>query len=146
MEIHRRYVTMKLSTGEDVIGVISDEDPEGFLVSHPMHIQSETDMDHHVEQYWAQPLCPFTDEQTYFIAKRNLVWIKPLSKYLVPFYHNMVQHFGESEIIKNARMRVQGKVNWGGQEISEEEARARVDQIKKARSFAELDDEDTTVH
>lgn len=143
---NNKYVAMKLSTGEDIIGVIYDEDSEGYLLLHPMHVQTETDLDHHVEQYYAQPLCPFSEENQYFVNKRYVMYVKPLSKYLIPFYHDMVQKFSESELIKNARQRAEGKVSWGGKEISEEEAKRRLKQLQTIRDLASLDDDDTTIH
>ena len=142
-----RYVAMRLATGEDIISVIHDEDAEGYLLLHPMHVQSETDMEHHVEQYYAQPLCPFSDEKQYFMAKKHVMFVKPLSKYLIPFYHDMVQKFSESEIIKNARQRAHGTVSWGGQEITEEEAKKRLKQLQQLRGLADdIPDDDTTLH
>ena len=142
----KRYIAMKLETGEDVIGLVSAEDEKGFLILHPMHVQTETDMEHHVEQYYAQPLCPFTDEKQYFVARKHIMYIKPLSQYLVPFYHDMVQKFSESEIIKQARQRAHGTVSWGGKEITEEEARRRMEKLQKLREFGAMDEDDTTIH
>jgi len=140
------YVVMRLATGEDIISLVGDEDDKGFLLLHPMNVQSDTDMEHHVEQYYAQPLCPFSDENTYFMNKKYIVFIKPLSKYLIPFYHDMVKKFSESEIIKQARQRSEGKVSWGGKEIPEEEAKKRWEDLQKLRDLHSLDEDDTTIH
>ena len=144
--MENKYVAIRMATGEELLGVLRDEDPESILLLHPMEMHHEPDVDHGIEQFWAQPFCPYTEEQLFFLEKRHIVYIKKMSDYLVPYYHNMVQNFSESEIIKNARLRAENKVSWGGKEISEEEARRRVEQIKASRELNEMNEDDTTVH
>lgn len=139
----RKYVAMKLQTGEEILALLHDEDPNGVLILHPMMVQHETDEEHAIEHYWAQPLCPFTDDHSFFIEKKNVVYIKTLSPYLIKHYHAMVERFGESEIIKQARMHAENKVSWGGEEITEQEAKRRVEMIKTMRAAR---DDDTTIH
>ena len=141
-----KYVVVKMATGEELLAVMHAEDPEMVMLLHPMEMQHAPDEEQGIEHYWAQPFCPYSEEQTFFLEKKYIVYIKALSEYLIPHYHSMVQNFSESEVIKSARMTAERKVSWGGKEISEEEAKKRVEQIKKMRELSELDEEDTTVH
>ena len=139
----RKYVAIKMATGEDILSLVQAEDAIGVMLLHPMQIHHQTDPEESLEHYWAQPFCAFSEEQSFFIEKRHLVYMKKMSDYLVPYYHSMVQKFSESEIIKNARLQAENKVVWGGKEISEEEARRRVEMLKSLR---QAKDEDTIIH
>ena len=143
----KKYVAVKLSSGEDVLAYLHAEDPNGVLLLHPMQICHETDQLDHIENYWAQPLCPFSEENTFFVEKHHLVYIKDMSKYLIPHYHLMVKQFSESQVIKHARLHAEHKVEWGGEEISEQEAKRRVEQIRAIREFnSRSQEDDTTLH
>ena len=139
-----KYVAIKMQSGEDLLGVLHEEDASGILLMHPMEMHHAPDEHEGIEHYWAQPFCPYSEEQTFFLSKRHIVYMKKLSDYLIPHYHAMVQNFSESEIIRNARLSSEKKVSWGGKEISEEEAKRRVEDIKRMRELQEVDD--TTVH
>jgi hypothetical protein len=141
--MENRYVVLRMSTGEELIAVLHAEDSDSVMVMHPMEMHHAPDEEHGIEHYWAQPFCPYSEEQTFFLEKKHIVYIKRLSEYLVPHYHSMVQNFSESEVIKSARMSAERKVSWGGKEITEEEAKQRIEQIKKLRELDSLDDEDT---
>ena len=139
----KKYVAIKMATGEQILALLQAEDPDSVMLLHPMEIHHEADPQESLEHYWAQPFCAFSEEQSFFIEKRHLVYIKTMSSYLIPYYHSMVQRFSESEIIKNARLQAENKVVWGGQEISEAEARRRVEMLKSLR---QVKDEDTIIH
>lgn len=144
--MENKYVVVKIASGEELIGVLHAEDDTQIMLMHPMEMQHSPDEDDGIEHYWAQPFCVYSEEQTFFVNKHHIVYVKKLSDYLVPHYHAMVQNFSESEVIKSARMSAERKVSWGGKEISEEEARRRVEEIKKMRDLASLNEEDTTLH
>lgn len=104
-------VIVKLVSGENVMAVLQDEDDTYVELLHPMSIRTMP-VSSSKETVVAAPLCQYSDDDTYLIDKKNVLFIKKLSHYLIPHYHNMIEEFGEPQLIKDARLRAENKMHW----------------------------------
>ena len=87
------YVILKLTTGENVMAVLRQEDEKHVLVEHPIVMRSVVNFEAGKEHLTAAPLCQFTDEIDFVIAKTNIMYIKKLHQVFIPHYKKIVnQH------------------------------------------------------
>jgi hypothetical protein len=101
-------VIVKLISGENVMAVLQNEDEQYVELLHPMNIRT-IPVNQNTETVVASPLCQFSDDETYLIDKKNVLFIKKLSNYLIPHYYNMLEKNGEPSLIREARERAEGK-------------------------------------
>jgi len=87
------YVVFKLTTGENVMAVLRQEDEENVLVEHPMIMRSVLNFEAGKEHLTASPLCQFTDEIDFVIPKTNIMFMKKLHQVFIPHFKRIVdQH------------------------------------------------------
>jgi hypothetical protein len=103
MDNNNRYVAIKLCSGENVLGIMMVEEEDRIIVLHPMQIKQVTDYSTDREHLIAHPLCPFSEEQQFLLFKKDIIFTKTLSDYLIPFYVDAVKEFGESDVIRSAK-------------------------------------------
>ncbi len=108
-------VIVKLVSGENVMAVLQDEDEQYVELRYPMSIRS-IPISTSKESVVAAPLCQYSDDDTYLIDKKNVLFIKKLSHFLISHYYNMVEEFGESELIRHARQSEERNLNWEEEE------------------------------
>jgi hypothetical protein len=122
-------VIIKLVSGENVMAVLQDEDEQYVELLHPMSIRTMP-VSPSKETVVAAPLCQYSEDDTYLIDKKNVLFIKKLSHYLIPHYYNMVHEFGEPQLIKDARMRAEGRANQA--DLWEEEMLESLQEVDKS--------------
>ena len=122
-------VIVKLVSGENVMAVLQDEDEQYVELLHPMSIRTMP-VSPSKETVVAAPLCQYSDDATYLIDKKNVLFIKKLSQYLIPHYHNMVEEFGEPQLIKDARMHAENKMKQ--EDLWEEEILESLETVDKS--------------
>lgn len=84
------YVVLKLSTGEQIMGVLEKEDATHLQIISPMIIRSIPVPQEGKEHITAHPYCQFTDDNVFDIEKRNVIYIKPLKEIMIPHYKKIV--------------------------------------------------------
>ena len=96
------YIVMKLTSGEQVMAVLKEEDEEHVLLESPMCIKTIPLLEQGREHVTAHPLCQFSDDRTFVIAKRDIMFVKKLHHLFVPHYQRIVEeHERISFITKN---------------------------------------------
>ena len=87
------YVVMKLTTGEQIMGVLEQEDSTHLQIISPMIIRSIPIPQEGREHITAHPYCQFTNDNVFDIDKKNVIYIKPLKEIMIPHYKRIVmQH------------------------------------------------------
>jgi len=117
------YVCIKLSTGDDVMGLKIGSDDEYTTLLYPMKIdmiQSQRGDYKIVSRFSARPLCQFSEVPEYQIKTKYIVYEMPLSK-------EMVLHFRSLVV----------------QEKSAEQAIVKEDEFVEEEEFTKLDDDDS---
>ena len=93
------YVVMKLSTGEQIMGVLENEDETHLQILDPMIIRTVPVLSEGREHITAHPYCQFTDDNVFNIDRKDVVFIKPLKEIMIPHYKRIVlMHDQEGEV------------------------------------------------
>lgn len=121
------FVVVKLTSGEQVLSALEDEDDSYVKLLHPMIIRTIPNLASGKEHITAAPLCSFTDDNSYVLDKRNVLFIKDLSETFIPHYMRIVEEHQETSFVSHE------------EEMSEEEIKRRVSALAKAFGD-ELDD------
>lgn len=91
------YVVIKLTSGEQIMSALEQEDDNYIQLLHPMLVRTIPNFETGKEHITAAPFCAFTDEESFVLDKKNILFIKPLKETFVPHYLNVVR---ESEAIR----------------------------------------------
>ena len=122
------FVVVRLTTGEQMMCALEQEDDVYIKLLHPMVIRSIPNFNTGREQITAAPLCAFSNETSFVIDKKNIVFIKSLSETFVPHYmrivreHEGVSFFPREERItpEEAKKRIAMLANIFGDQLDEE--------------------------
>jgi hypothetical protein len=110
------YVVLKLSTGEQIMGVLEQEDATHIQIISPMIIRSIPVPQEGKEHITAHPYCQFTNDNVFDIDKKNVIYIKPLKEVMIPHYkkivmqneldyqHEETTHLSPEEVQKRIRL------------------------------------------
>jgi hypothetical protein len=118
---------MKLTSGEQVMAVLKEEDDEHVLLESPMCIRTIPILEAHREHVTAHPLCQFSDDRTFVIAKRDIMFVKKLHHLFIPHYQRIVaEHERLSFISKDSKKE---ELLWED-EVDQEEAIRRISMLE----------------
>jgi len=67
------YVVIKLTSGEQVMAVLRQEDDAHVLIEHPMIMKTIVNFEAGKEHLTASPLCAFTAESEFVLPKVNIL-------------------------------------------------------------------------
>jgi hypothetical protein len=116
------YIVMKLTSGEQVMAVLKEEDDEHVLLESPMCIRTIPILEASREHVTAHPLCQFSDDRSFVIAKRDIMFVKKLHHVFIPHYQRIVaEHEKLSFVTKDQKE----ELLWED-DIDLEEAKRRV--------------------
>lgn len=90
--IEHEYVTLKLVNGDNIIGLMVDEDENRFVIMYPIQMKTvRIAMDGSSKEIIAgSPWCSFTDHEVFQIWKTDVIIIKPLNDSTIEYYKRMV--------------------------------------------------------
>lgn len=124
------YVLIKLTTGEQLMAQIHDENETHVAVSNPMVLRMIPQaIDGRISEHvTASPFCHFAEGTDFVLPKTSIMFIKPLKQTLIQHYRNVVQENGDNEIVANDKR----KVRWAGEEeeMTLEEINRRIDMLQ----------------
>ena len=96
LEPDQEYVIIKLVSGEQLMGVCTEETEKDITVMFPMALRQypiQRDDGTIGEQVTGGPFCAFASDRTFTIPKASVMINKPLHELLVPFYVRMVNQY-----------------------------------------------------
>ena len=121
------YIVMKLTSGEQVMAVLKEEDDDHVLLESPMCIRTIPILEASREHVTAHPLCQFSDDRTFVIAKRDIMFVKKLHHLFIPHYQRIVaEHERLSFISKDSKKE---ELLWED-EVDQEEAIRRISMLE----------------
>lgn len=123
------YIILKLTSGEQVMAVLQEEDEDNVMLDHPMVMKTITNLDAGKEHITASPLCAFTDDQTFILSKENILFIKKLHRVFIPHYQRIVSDYMESTLFSPADSDSAESLKWDD-EPTPEEARKMQEMLK----------------
>lgn len=134
------YVVFKLTSGENVMAVLRQEDESHVMVEHPMVMRSIMNFEAGKEHLTAAPLCAFTDETDFVIAKKNIMYMKKLHRVFIPHYQRIVDEHEKSTLFTPAGSNTAESLSWDDEEdLTPERAKKALEQL---RSIFEPDEEE----
>lgn len=107
------YVIMKLTTGEQLMCVLEQEDETHMQIVDPMLLRTIPIPTEGREHITAHPYCQFTDDNVFDIDKRNIIFVKRMKEIMIPHYQKIVMQHAEDGGLRQ-------------EQISPEEARKRI--------------------
>lgn len=122
------YIVLKLTSGEQVMSVLKEEDERHILISNPMIMKTTIDFEAGKERITAAPLCPFSDDESYVLDKKDILFIKKLHHVFVDHYKNIVKDYKDSTNFVPAGSAE--ALDWGDEPPTPEEARSAIAQLK----------------
>lgn len=90
------YCVIKLVTGEQLIGEVTDKNHEGFVVANPIVVKQIPTMAKNgdiSERVVTSRYCSYTSESTFFFRDRDILFAKPLKESITKHYLNLVKQF-----------------------------------------------------
>lgn len=85
------YVVVRLVSGEQIMCALQQEDDEYIQLLHPMVVRTIPNFETGKEHITAAPFCAFTEEESFVLNKKNILFIKPLRQQFIPHYLNIVR-------------------------------------------------------
>ena len=122
------YVVIKLTSGEQVMAVLRQEDDAHVLIEHPMIMKTIVNFEAGKEHLTASPLCAFTDESEFVLPKTNILFIKKLHHVFIPHYQRIVKDHEDSTLFIPAGQ--QDTLSWGDEGVTPEVARKMISQLQ----------------
>lgn len=122
------FVVVKLTTGEQMMCALEQEDDVYIELLHPMVVRTIPNIQTGKEHITAAPFCIFSNDSSYVIDKKNVMFIKPLNQTFIPHYMRIVQEHEEVNFVpreekmshEEARKRISMLANLFGDQLDEE--------------------------
>ena len=129
------YVIVKLTSGEQMMAVLVNEDDEYIEIEYPMVMRSIPVLSEGKEHVTAHPFCQFSDDRNFTLHKSNIMFVKRLHHVFIPHYQRIVNEHEKTTFAPQD----QSNLEWDDSEMSIEEAKRRIEMI---RSIAGMDKEE----
>jgi hypothetical protein len=133
------YIVLKLTSGEQIMAVLQEEDEDHVLIDNPMVMRTIMNFEAGKEHITASPLCAFTDEQSFVIPKCNILFIKKLHHVFIPHYQKIVSDHMESTLFSPADSTTGESLLWDDEPPSIEEARKMKKMLEDVLGIEEED-------
>lgn len=131
------FIVIKLNTGEQIMGILEQEDATHIQILDPMVIRTIPIIAEGREHVTAHPYCQFTSDNVFDIEKKNIIFMKPLLRNMIPHYLRIVKQHELSPALQTEKRAED--LDWGDEgEITREEALRRIEML---RGILEVEEE-----
>lgn len=129
MLTNESFIILKLNTGEQLMGILEQEDATHFQILDPMLIRTIPNLSEGKEHVTCHPFCQFTADNVFDIDKKNVIFIKPLLRAMIPHYLRIVKDHENGPALQHQKRAED--LDWGGdEEITREEALRRIQMLE----------------
>jgi hypothetical protein len=143
MDSDEFFIVCKFTSGEQVMAVLRSEDEQHVELEYPMSIRTIPNFDTHREQITAHPFCQFSDDKSFVIDKKNVLYIKKLHHVFVPHYRRIVEEHEQTTFTASKQEPTRAEdLNWDEEEVllsNADNAKKAVAMLKQI--FGESSDE-----
>ena len=88
------YVVARLMNDMEIMAILTGEDPKFVKLEHPMEVRMMPEIDEKgrrkFTKFAAMPLTQLSDDSQYIIDKSHILFIKKLSKDMIPHYRSII--------------------------------------------------------
>lgn len=130
------YVILKLTTGEQMMAVLQEEDEQNIMIDYPIVIKTIMDYDEGKERVTVSPLCAFTSEQSCVISKHNVLYIKKLHYVFIPHYQKIVKEQQQTTLFSSVDCDSDDSLDWEDEPATPEDI-IKLQQMIKSISGAD---------
>lgn len=124
------FIVLKLNTGEQLMAILEQEDATHIQIIDPMIIRTIPIVSEGREHVTAHPYCQFTGDNVFDIEKKNVIFIKPLLRTMIPHYLRIVKEHENSPALRTQKRAED--LAWGDEgEVSKEEAIRRIEMLQE---------------
>ena len=91
-----KFIITKLSTGEQIVAILRGENEKSIVIEYPMEVNSvrfQTENNEIGSHTTAEPFCKFANDRVFHLAKRDLIYLKKLHQYAIPFYVGLLEEY-----------------------------------------------------
>lgn len=131
------YIVLKLNTGEQLMGILEQEDATHIQILDPMIIRTIPVVSEGREHVTAHPYCQFTGDNVFDIEKRNVIFIKPLLATMIPHYLRIVKEHESSPALRTQKR----SENLNEESLTREEAIRRIQMLEGIAGISVADKE-----
>jgi len=136
------FIVIKLNTGEQIMGILEQEDATHIQILDPMLIRTIPILSEGREHVTAHPYCQFTSDNVFDIDKRNIIFMKPLLRNMIPHYLRIVKQHELSPALQTEKRAED--LDWGDEgEITKEEAIRRIEMLRNILGVEEDKESET---
>ena len=121
------FIVIKLNTGEQIMGILEQEDATHIQILDPMLIRTIPILSEGKEHVTAHPYCQFTSDNVFDIDKKNIIFMKPLLKNMIPHYLRIVKQHEISPALQTEKRAED--LGWEEEKITREEALRRIEML-----------------
>jgi hypothetical protein len=133
------YVILKLSSGEQVMAILKEEDEDRILLETPMCIRTIPVFETSREHVTASPLCQFSDDKIFVIHKKDIMFCKKLHHVFIPHYQKIVaEHEKQSFVTKDKTEHLNDN-----ETMTVEDAVKQIDILQSLLQQDEIEEENT---
>ena len=121
---HDFYVIVKLVSGEQMMAVLLDEDEDFVVLDNPMCIRMIPVLAENKEHLTAYPFCHFSEDTSFILDKKNLIFVKKMHHMFVEHYQRIVNEYDETTLVtrdSNNSLRRAEDLDWGDDSYESEE-------------------------
>lgn len=97
------FVVLKLVSGEQVMAVLRSEDEMFIEIESPMCIRTIPVIETHKEHITAHPLCQFSDDVSYVLDKKDVMFVKKMHHIFIPHYLRIVEEHEKLTIVNEEK-------------------------------------------
>jgi hypothetical protein len=125
------YVVLKLTSGEQMMAVLRNEDEEYVEIEYPMVMRMIPIMSEGKEHITAHPFCQFSDDRNFTLHKSNIMFVKKLHHVFIPHYQRIVhEHEKTSLVTNNKGVSQETSLEWEDEMLTVEEAKKRIEMLR----------------
>jgi len=121
------FIVIKLNTGEQIMGILEQEDATHIHILDPMWSRTIPILSEGKEHVTAHPYCQFTSDNVFDIDKKNIIFMKPLLKNMIPHYLRIVKQHEISPALQTEKRAE--NLGWEEEKITREEALRRIEML-----------------
>ena len=134
------FIVVKLSTGEQLMAILEQEDATHIQLLDPMIIRTIPVVSEGKEHVTAHPYCQFTGDNVFDIDKKNVIFIKPLLRAMIPHYLRIVKEHESGPALRTQKRAED--LDWGDEgEITREEAIRRIQMLEDITGISVAEEE-----
>lgn len=130
------YVIVKLSSGEQMMAVLVNEDEDYIEIEYPMVMRMIPLIPEGREQITAHPFCQFSNDRQFTLHKSDIMFVKKMHHVFIPHYQRIVREQEKTSLVAEGQ---ETSLEWEDDQLSSVSDVEK--KIQMLRSIAGMEEE-----